>query len=94
MKIIVRFILMIFLCSIGFGLGSGSDYLGFDQLVGSSNMDATYTFNRVEQGNLASYPLYHTSYETFSMMKKFVDPDFTVSLFLNGLNFAIKEFFV
>jgi hypothetical protein len=69
----------LFLCSIAYGLGSGSDFLGFNQLVGSSNMAATYTFNSAEQGNISSYPLYHTSYEVFSMMKKFVDPDFTVS---------------
>lgn len=64
--------------SFGIGLGSGSDYLGFDQLVGSSNADLRYTYNSVAQGNVDSYPLYHTSYEVFSMMEKFVDPDFTV----------------
>jgi hypothetical protein len=69
----------LFLYSIGYGLGSGSDFLGFDQLVGSSNMDTTYIFNRAEHGRMGSYPLYHTSYEVFSMMKKFVDPDFAVS---------------
>lgn len=61
---------------IEYGLGSGSDFLGFDQLVGSSNFDATYWFNPEDHGNLGSYPLYHTSYEVFSMMKKFVDPEF------------------
>ncbi|CAF4171678.1 unnamed protein product, partial [Adineta steineri] len=61
---------------IGNGLGSGSDYLGFDQLAGSSNFDASYTFNPADHGNLGSYPLYHTSYEVFSMVKKFVDPEF------------------
>ncbi|CAF1301834.1 unnamed protein product [Rotaria sordida] len=60
-----------------YGLGSGSDFFSFDQLVGSSNMDARYTYNSAEQRNIASHPLYHTSYEVFSMMKKFVDPDFT-----------------
>ncbi|CAF4531846.1 unnamed protein product, partial [Rotaria socialis] len=61
---------------IAFGLGSASDYFGFDQIVGSSNYDATYTFNRAEHENLSSYALYHTSYEVFSLMKKFIDPDF------------------
>jgi len=42
-------------------------------------MDATYIFNPAAQGNITGYPLYHTSYEVFSMMKQFVDPDFTVS---------------
>ncbi len=65
-------------CSIGYGLGSGSDFLGFDQIAGSSNFDASYGFNSDDHGNLSSYPLYHTSYEVFSMMKKFVDPDFDV----------------
>ncbi|CAF1456898.1 unnamed protein product [Rotaria sordida] len=62
---------------LAYGLGSGSDFFSFDQLVGSSNMDARYTYNSAEQRNIASHPLYHTSYEVFSMMKKFVDPDFT-----------------
>ncbi|CAF3820340.1 unnamed protein product [Rotaria sp. Silwood1] len=60
-----------------YGLGSGSDFFSFDQLVGSSNMDARYTYDSAEQRNIASHPLYHTSYEVFSMMKNFVDPDFT-----------------
>jgi hypothetical protein len=69
----------LFLCSIDYGLGSGSDFFSFDQLVGSSNMDATYRFNPAAQGNITGYPLYHTSYEVFSMMKQFVDLNFTVS---------------
>jgi hypothetical protein len=63
---------------IQYGLGSGSDYFAFDQLVGSSNFDAAYEFDPKAQGNPDYYPLYHTSYETFSMMKNFVDPDFAV----------------
>ncbi|CAF0720427.1 unnamed protein product [Adineta steineri] len=61
---------------IGNGLGSGSDYLGFDQLAGSSNFDASYIFNPADHGNIGSPPVYHTSYEVFSMMKKFIDPEF------------------
>jgi hypothetical protein len=60
-------------------LGSASDYFAFDQLVGSSNFDAAYKFNPTYHGDMESYPLYHTSYETFSMVKKFVDPDFLVN---------------
>ncbi len=78
-----------FLCSIGCGLGSGSDFLSFNQLVGSSNMDASYMFNSAEQGNMSSYPLYHTSYEVFSMMKQFVDPDFAVNLSSHKLLFIV-----
>ncbi|CAF1640902.1 unnamed protein product [Rotaria sordida] len=59
-----------------YGLGSASDYYGFDQLIGSSNMDMRYTYNFADYGNPDSYPLYHTSYEVFSMMKNFIDPDF------------------
>ncbi|CAF4516396.1 unnamed protein product, partial [Rotaria sp. Silwood2] len=59
-----------------YGLGSSSDYYGFDQLVGSSNMDIRYTYDVAYHGKLSSYPLYHTSYEVFSMMKNLMDPDF------------------
>lgn len=65
--------------SIAFGLGSGSDYLAFDQLVGSSNFDASYTFEKARQGNVTFYPLYHTSYEVFPMVEKFIDPKFEVN---------------
>ncbi|CAF2498907.1 unnamed protein product [Rotaria sp. Silwood2] len=61
-----------------YGLGlADSDHYAFDQLVGSSNFDAAYQFNPIDHRNISMYPLYHTSYETFSMMKKFIDPDFT-----------------
>ena len=64
---------------IQYGLGSASDYYAFDQLVGSSNFDASYDSEDNVRGYVRSYPLYHTSYETFSMVKKFIDPDFSVS---------------
>ncbi|CAF0939456.1 unnamed protein product [Rotaria sordida] len=77
------------------GLGSGSDYFAFDQLAGSSNFDATYRFNPADHKNLGSYPLYHTSYEVFSMMKKFVDPDFlahrTMGQFTGVLALILSE---
>ena len=66
-----------------FGLGSGSDFLGFNQLVGSSNYDATYRFNPADHGNLGTYALYHTSYELFSVVKRFIDPDFHVSVIVS-----------
>jgi len=75
------------LYSIEYGLGSGSDHFSFNQLVGSSNVDATYVFNSAAEGNISSYPLYHTSYEVFSTMKKFVDPDFTVSFLFADTNY-------
>ncbi len=81
------------MCSIAYGLGSGSDFLSFDQLVGSSNMDARYMFNSADEGNISSYPLYHTSYEVFSMMKKFVDQDFEVSFLLTDSFFSYLAIF-
>ncbi|CAF2468459.1 unnamed protein product [Rotaria sp. Silwood2] len=77
------------------GLGSGSDFFAFDQLAGSSNFDATYRFNPADHGNLGSYPLYHTSYEVFSMMKTFVDPEFlahrTMAQFTGVLALILSE---
>ncbi|CAF1357055.1 unnamed protein product [Adineta steineri] len=70
-------IIKLYLYSINYGLATGSDYFSFVQLVGLSNIDARYTFDPAIHGNPGSYPLYHTSYEVFSMMKKFIDPDFT-----------------
>ena len=49
-------------------------------------MDTRYVFNSAEQGNMSGYPLYHTSYEIFSVMKEFVDPDFTVSSLLEEIS--------
>lgn len=53
--------------------GAGSDYLGFYQYVGVSAVDFRYFgFNRTFLG----YPMYHSKYETFEYVKKFVDPEF------------------
>ncbi|CAM2718148.1 unnamed protein product [Rotaria socialis] len=80
---------------IKYGLGSASDYFAFDQLVGSSNFDVSYTFNPIDHGNITGYPLYHTSYETFFMMKKFIDPDFTahktIGQFVGVLGLLLSE---
>ena len=65
--------------SIEYGLGSASDYYGFDQLVGSSNFDASYVHDNEEHRHIASDPLYHTSYETFSTVERWIDPDFSVN---------------
>ncbi|CAF3940422.1 unnamed protein product, partial [Rotaria sp. Silwood1] len=83
---------------IQYGLGSASDYYGFDQLVGSSNFDVVYQFNPIDHGNISLYPLYHTSYETFSMVKKFVDPHFaahrTIGQFVGVLGLFLSENYV
>ena len=39
-----------------------------------------------------SYPLYHTSYETFKLMKNHLDQDFTVGLILNLEKIIYLEF--
>jgi hypothetical protein len=57
-------------------------------------MDATYIFNPSAQGNIGGYPLYHTSYEVFSMVKKFVDPDFTVGSILHSFIFNSYSYLV
>ncbi|CAF3975191.1 unnamed protein product [Rotaria sp. Silwood2] len=79
-----------------YGLGlADSDHYAFDQLVGSSNFDAAYQFNPIDHRNISIYPLYHTSYETFSMMKKFIDPDFiahrTMGQFVGVLALILSE---
>ncbi len=53
-------------------------------------MDTTYIFDPTAQGNITGYPLYHTSYEVFSMMKRFIDPDFTVN-FIRLLSLFVLE---
>ena len=56
-------------------LGSGSDYAGFYQFVGVSSVDFRYTRQR-RPNNSITYPLYHTRYDTFALVKKFLDPEF------------------
>ncbi len=49
------------------GLGSGSDYVAFQDLAGCSSIDVGFYGEK--------YP-YHSCYETFEWMEKFGDPDF------------------
>ncbi|TKX26310.1 hypothetical protein C1H76_1271 [Elsinoe australis] len=51
------------------GLGSGSDYVAFQDLAGASSLDFGFT------GPKHGYP-YHSCYETFEWMQQFGDPDF------------------
>ncbi|CAF1471670.1 unnamed protein product [Adineta steineri] len=57
------------------GLSASSDYAGFNQIVGSSNLGMIYKNQSVNK-NLDSNPLYHTQYETFRLVKEFIDPEF------------------
>ncbi|PIK40106.1 hypothetical protein BSL78_23044, partial [Apostichopus japonicus] len=56
-------------------LGAGSDYASFVGQCGVSSMNAIYVPD--PQSTFYSvYPLYHTVYETFHMVKNLVDPEF------------------
>ncbi|CAF1243707.1 unnamed protein product [Rotaria sordida] len=57
------------------GLSAISDFAGFNQIAGSSNIAMTY-LNKSDLKNAGAYPLYHTQYETFRLVKTFVDPEF------------------
>uniref|UniRef100_H2Z0Q3 glutamate carboxypeptidase II n=1 Tax=Ciona savignyi TaxID=51511 RepID=H2Z0Q3_CIOSA len=52
-----------------YGLGSGSDFTAFLQIIGIPSSIG-----------LASYPVYHSVYETFELVNKFVDPGFKIHL--------------
>ncbi|CAK8692129.1 unnamed protein product [Clavelina lepadiformis] len=56
------------------GLGSGSDYATFLQVIGICSIDLRYVYDY--STDLGSYPVYHSVYETFELVSKFVDPDF------------------
>ncbi|CAF1088366.1 unnamed protein product [Adineta steineri] len=57
------------------GLSANSDYAGFNQIVASSNLAMIYK-NQTIIKNIGTYPLYHTQYETFRLVKEFIDPEF------------------
>ncbi|CAM4941141.1 unnamed protein product [Rotaria socialis] len=57
------------------GLSAISDFAGFNQIAGSSNFALIYK-NYTNVKGVASYPLYHTQYETFRLVKKFIDHEF------------------
>ncbi|XP_071956674.1 putative N-acetylated-alpha-linked acidic dipeptidase [Antedon mediterranea] len=61
------------------GLGSGSDYASFLQQIGISAFDMSYTYDRVAYP-VASYPMYHSVYETFYLVDKLYDPGFKFHL--------------
>ncbi|CAF1492974.1 unnamed protein product [Adineta steineri] len=57
------------------GLSASSDYAGFNQIAASSNLAMIYK-NQTIIKNIGTYPLYHTQYETFRLVKEFIDPEF------------------
>ncbi|XP_062588973.1 N-acetylated-alpha-linked acidic dipeptidase 2-like [Saccostrea cucullata] len=58
-----------------FPLGSGSDFASFIQQIGLPSVDLSYTFDK-EKYKIASYPLYHSKYETFYAVDEILDPGF------------------
>ncbi|KAF2748020.1 N-acetylated-alpha-linked acidic dipeptidase 2 [Sporormia fimetaria CBS 119925] len=52
------------------GLGAGSDYLAFQDMAGTSSLD--FGFSGPEHGDM-----YHSCYETFNWVAKYVDPGFS-----------------
>ncbi|TSR04318.1 N-acetylated-alpha-linked acidic dipeptidase-like protein [Bagarius yarrelli] len=62
--------------SVGYLTGAGSDYAAFMHYLGISSMDISYTYDR-SKTRARIYPAYHTAYDTFSYVSKFIDPGFT-----------------
>ncbi|XP_027800558.1 aminopeptidase NAALADL1 [Marmota flaviventris] len=57
-------------------LGAGSDYAPFIHFLGISSVDMTYTYDR-SKTSARIYPTYHTAFDTFDYMEKFLDPGFS-----------------
>ncbi|KAK7115718.1 N-acetylated-alpha-linked acidic dipeptidase 2-like [Littorina saxatilis] len=61
-----------------YSLGSGSDMAAFYQRAGVPSVDMWMTYNEIEMP-LSSYPLYHSSHETFFAYDTFIDPGFSAT---------------
>ncbi|KAI4877165.1 hypothetical protein NFI96_020668 [Prochilodus magdalenae] len=61
---------------VGFLTGAGSDYAPFSHFLGISSMDISYTYDS-SKTRARIYPAYHTAYDTFDYVSKFIDPGFT-----------------
>jgi len=55
---------------------AGSDYKCFWHTYGTSILDTRYLFSKVDYPFLSTNGHYHTRYESFGWMSKYVDPDF------------------
>ncbi|XP_065058247.1 N-acetylated-alpha-linked acidic dipeptidase 2-like [Rhopilema esculentum] len=65
---------------------TGSDYKPFYHTIGVSSVDLKYTYaktrgTRYPLGN----PMYHSTFDTFDWLKKFIDPDFGYHLLIGKL---------
>ncbi|KAJ6664875.1 hypothetical protein lerEdw1_005847 [Lerista edwardsae] len=65
-------------------LGSGSDFEAYFQRLGIASGRARYTKNR-KVDKYSSYPVYHTTYETFELVERFFDPTFSKQLAVSQL---------
>uniref|UniRef100_H2Z1S5 glutamate carboxypeptidase II n=1 Tax=Ciona savignyi TaxID=51511 RepID=H2Z1S5_CIOSA len=61
-----------------YGLGAGSDYAAFLQVIGIPSVDMRYTYD--QSIGINTYPVYHSVYDTFELVSKFVDPGFKIHL--------------
>ncbi|XP_015680366.1 N-acetylated-alpha-linked acidic dipeptidase 2 [Protobothrops mucrosquamatus] len=75
-------------------LGSGSDFEVFFQRLGIASGRVRYTKNR-KTDKYSNYPVYHTTYETFELVKRFYDPSFrkqlTVAQIRAGLVYELSD---
>uniref|UniRef100_A0A2D4LMQ7 Transferrin receptor-like dimerisation domain-containing protein n=1 Tax=Micrurus spixii TaxID=129469 RepID=A0A2D4LMQ7_9SAUR len=75
-------------------LGSGSDFEAFFQRLGIASGRVRYTKNR-KVDKYSNYPVYHTTYETFELVKRFYDPSFqkqlTVAQLRAGLVYELSD---
>ncbi|KAK2845865.1 hypothetical protein Q7C36_010719 [Tachysurus vachellii] len=62
--------------NMGYLTGAGSDYAAFMHYLGISSMDIAYTYDR-SKTRARIYPAYHTAYDTFDYVSKYIDPGFT-----------------
>ncbi|MBN3309437.1 NALDL protein, partial [Amia calva] len=61
--------------SMGYLSGVGSDYASFMHYLGITSMDIAYTYDKTKT-RARIYPAYHTAYDTFDYVKKYIDPGF------------------
>uniref|UniRef100_A0A3P8VC33 Aminopeptidase NAALADL1 n=1 Tax=Cynoglossus semilaevis TaxID=244447 RepID=A0A3P8VC33_CYNSE len=59
----------------GYLTGAGSDYAAFVHYLGITSLDLSYTYDRTKT-NARIYPAYHTAYDTFDYVDRFIDPGF------------------
>ncbi|CAG2120386.1 unnamed protein product, partial [Medioppia subpectinata] len=58
-------------------LGSGTDHAPFAFFAGIPAINIEFTFDK-KKYPISGYPAYHTGYETFYLVDKFIDPDFSL----------------